>query len=240
MAFEYYATDLPGKTIYPKKFNVEIRKLTAIEQKQLFSLSQKQQKTNDEYINFIKSMVRFDNPEMTFEELYWYDVQYLLYKIRFLTYPQYPIKLSFKCECGDTIEHTLNIGDLTINEPNLEKPQTINLEKIGEVKIRNKIIADDIAVETFLEKHPDLDGNDLGTRLLLLDMCLISEGKDLETLYALTAEDAITAMDFINIEKWFTENNWGVLETVNVTCPKCKKEASRGYLLSIEDFFSIV
>ena len=93
MAFEYYAVDLPGKILYPKEFSAKIRRITPIEQKYILSLSQKQQKSNRDYIDFLKKLVAFDNPEMTFEELYWFDIQYILYKIRFTTYEKYPIKL---------------------------------------------------------------------------------------------------------------------------------------------------
>ena len=94
---QYCAIDLPGKILYDKDFTVQIRKITPIEQKYILSLSQKEQRTNKDYIAFLKQLVTFDNPQMRFEDLYWYDVQYILYKIRFITYEKYPIKLSFKC-----------------------------------------------------------------------------------------------------------------------------------------------
>ena len=112
MAHEYYAIDLPGKILYPKQFNVSIRRITPIEQKYILSLSQKEQKTSQDYLNLIKPWVKFDNPEMTFEELYWFDVQYMLYRIRFTTYEKYPLTINFICqeeECGSEIAQKLNI-----------------------------------------------------------------------------------------------------------------------------------
>ena len=94
MAHEYYAVDLPGKMLYEKEFNISNRRITPIEQKYILSLSQKQQKSNKDYVDFIKKLIQFDNPEMTFEQLYWFDVQYLLYRIRFTTYEKYPIRPS--------------------------------------------------------------------------------------------------------------------------------------------------
>ena len=101
MAFEYYAVDLPGKILYPKEFGAKIRRITPIEQKYILSLSQKQQRTNRDYISFLKKLVKFDNQEMQFEDLFWFDVQYLLYRIRFTTYEKYPIKLRFYCNEED-------------------------------------------------------------------------------------------------------------------------------------------
>lgn len=239
MAIEYQATDLPGKTAYDKEFNVQIRSITPIEQKYILSLSQKEQKTSKDYIDFLKKLIAIDNPEMQFEDLYWFDVQYLLYRIRYRTYPKYPIKLSFKCsECDKSFTHELDIGSMQIDTPdNLQK--TIILDNLGEIKIRNKTVKDDLIIDDFI-KRMKFDREDIQLRLLLLDLCLISDNKSLAELYTLAEQGEITAEDIVKIEQWFENNIWGVKEEVKVTCPDCKKEASRGYVLSIEDFFSVV
>ena len=220
---EYKATDLPGKIAYEKPFNVQIRCITPVEQKYILSLSQKEQKTAKEYMEFLKKLVQIDNPEVTFEDLYWFDVQYLLYKIRYLTYAKYPIKLAFRCdECGEEITRELEIGELQIDEPNIENNKII-LDNLGEIKIRNKIVKDDIQ-----------------TRLLLIDLCLIKGDKNLEDIYHMAEDGDITASDIIQIEKWLEDNIWGVKEELKVKCNHCGKEVSRGYMLSIEDFFSVI
>lgn len=248
MAQEYYAIDLPGKILYKKEFNIEIRKITPIEQKFIISLTQKQQKTNKDYLNFIKKLIRFDNPQMKFEELFWFDVQYILYRIRFTTYEKYPIKLSFECDnydeetnttCNKEFEQELRMGDLEIITPD-DLPNfsnIITLENLGDMPIRNKIINDDLIIEEFA-KQKDININDVQMRLLLLDLCLISETKSLAELYALAENGDITAVDIMNIEEWFTKSVWGVKEEIKIKCPKCGKEASRGYILSLEDYFS--
>lgn len=240
MSLEYKATDLPGKSLYIKEFSCSIRPITPIEQKYILSLSQKDQRSTIDYMNFLKKLVQFDNPEMTFEQMFWYDVQYLLYRIRFLTYPKYPIKLGFKCmDCGETISHELDIGRLDIKEPAPDMPRTIMLDNLGEISIRNKTVIDDLTVEEFGKKK-GIDTSDIQMRLLLLDLCLISREKTLDELYSLTENADITANDIVTIENWFADNEWGIKEEVNVKCPHCKKEASRGYMLSIEDFFSYI
>lgn len=240
MAMEYVATDLPGKSLYEQEFSVQIRKITPIEQKYILSLSQKEQKSTQDYMNFLKKLIVIDNPMVKFEDLYWYDIQYLLYRIRYITYTKYPIKLGFKCdECGTVIPHDLDIGKLNINEPeNIQR--TIMLDNLGEMAIRNKLVGDDLTIEQFAKRH-NLDINeDIQMRLLLLDLCLLSKTKSLEELYALAETGEISASDIITVEQWIEKNTWGVDENVTVTCPKCHKEASKGYLLSIEDFFSII
>lgn len=243
MAFQYKAVDLPGKILYKKHFNVSIRSVTPIEQKYIISLAQKQQKTNVDYINFIKKLVEFDNPEMTFEELYWYDVQYLLYFIRFTTYAKHPIKLTYTCleeDCNTEISENLDMGRLSIMEasdiPNLVTG--ILLENLGDTPIRQKTMGDDILIDDFMEKN-QLD-QDPQTRLLLVDLCLISNGRSLDEMWKLANDGTITAEDIITIEDWFGKTIWGVKEEITVKCPKCGKESSRGYILALEDFFSAV
>lgn len=250
MAHEYYAIDLPGKMLYEKEFNVTLRRTTPIEQKYILSLSQKQQKTSKEYIDFIKKLIEFDTPDMTFEELYWFDVQYILYRSRFVTFEKYPIKLTFYCNeyieeenkiCEEEVKHELNMGELIINTPDdiPDLTDKVTLHNLGEVKIRNKIINDDITIENFAKKAK-IDIDDPQMRLLLLDLCLISNGKTLDELWAMADDGTITAEDIFTIEEWFKKSIWGVKEEVTIKCPKCGKEASREYVLSLEDFFSIV
>lgn len=242
MAYEYYAIDLPGKSLYEKQFNIKIRRITPIEQKFILSLSDKQQKTNSDYFNFIKKLVEFDNLDMTFEELYWFDLQYILYRIRFTTYEKYPLQLVFNCEdCDEKITKKLDMGNLAImtpeDIPNLKT--SVALQNLGETKIRQKILKDDLTIDDFMKRH-NLKEDDVQVRLLLLDLCLISNGKTLEEMYSLAEQDVITASDIVAIEKWFAESAWGVKEIMDIKCPKCEKEASRVYFLRLEDFFSAI
>ena len=60
MPYETYAVDLPGKMLYDKDFIVSIRKITPIEQKFIISLGQKQQRSNKDYIDFIRKLIIFN------------------------------------------------------------------------------------------------------------------------------------------------------------------------------------
>ena len=251
MAHEFYAIDLPGKMLYKKPFNISIRRITPIEQRYIISLSQKEQVSEKEYVDFLKKLIQFDNPEMTFEDLFYYDFQYILYRIRFTTYPKYPIKLKFVCRgkifdendkeipCETEIKQDLDMGKLIINTPD-DLPNlrtTIDLENLGTTPIRQKIMGDDSVISSFAEKN-SIDINDIQMRLLLLDLCLISNDKSLEEMWKLAEEGIITTSDILEIEKWFGETNWGVKEEMIIKCPKCGKEESRGYYLTLDDFFS--
>ena len=249
MPHEYYAVDLPGKILYDKDFEVKIRKITPIEQKYIISLGQKQQKTNQDYIDFIRQLVVFNKEDIKLEDLFWFDVQYLLYRIRFTTYAKYQIKLSFKCRVtkeygtrfNNTVTEKLDMGNLIINTPddNPNYTTTITLTNFGESKIRNKILNDDVEIDRVIKKLK-LDADDQQTRLLLLDLCLISNGRTLDEMYELAENGMITAEDIIEIENWFVNNIWGVKEEIMIKCPECGKEESREFSLALEDFFSAV
>ena len=140
-------------------------------------------------------------------------------------------------ECGENFTQDIDIGSLQIDEPSGTK--TLLLENLGETPIRNKTVGDDLVIETFIKKNK-LDVDDMQIRLLLVDLCLISNGRSLDEMYSLAEKGEITATDIIKIEQWIEKNVWGVNETIVTKCNHCKKEASRGYSLSIEDFFSVV
>lgn len=249
MSQETYAVDLPGKILYDKEFEVDIRKITPIEQKYIISLGQKQQRSNKDYLEFIRKLIVFNREDVKLEDLFWFDVQYLLYRIRFTTYTKYPIKLKFKClgtredgsVCTQEITKELDMGNLVINTPddNPNRTDTITLDNLGETKIRNKILGDDIEIDKMLKKL-NIDEDDAQMRLLMLDLCLISNGKSLEEMYKLAENGTITAEDIVGIEKWFVDNVWGVKEELTIKCPICGKEESRAYALHLEDFFSAI
>lgn len=238
----YTAIDIPGKILYKKEFNASIRSITPIEQKYIISLSSKQQRTNQDYINFLKKLVAFDNSEMTFEELYWFDVQYILYRIRFMTYSTRPIELEYTCDndgCDEKFKTSLDLGKvITLEASDIEGLVTgIHLDNLGDCPIRQKVMGDDVAIDNLL-KAKGFDPDDLSMRTLALDLCLISNGRTLEEMWELANDGVITANDILNIEDWFSKTIWGVKEELLVKCPKCGKESSRGYMLALEDFFS--
>lgn len=247
MSQETYAVDLPGKILYDKDFSVSIRKITPIEQKYIISLGQKQQRSNKDYIEFLRKLVIFNKEDVKLEDLFWFDVQYLLYRIRFTTYAKYPIQLTFKClgvredglPCTQEIKKALDMGNLIINTPddNPNRTDKITLTNFGETKIRNKILGDDIEIEKMFKKL-GLKDDDQQMRLLLLDLCLIANGRTLDEMYDLADKGMITAEDIVEIEKWFLNNVWGVKEEMMIQCPTCGKEESREYTLALEDFFS--
>ena len=243
---QYMAVDLPGQMLYEKEFSVKIRKITPIEQKYIISLSTKEQRTSKDYLDFLKKLIVISDPEVQFEDLFYFDLRYILYRIHFVTYSAHPFKLEFVCgketdagQCNQKIIKELNANELVIHTPDdlPELIDTIELENLGTLHIRNKILRDDITIENFIRTNK-LDPNDLQINILLLDLCAISVDRDIKELYAAACTGELTVEDIIKIEDWINNTVWGVDETVNIKCPVCGMEESREYFLSLEDFFS--
>ena len=136
----------------------------------------------------------------------------------------------------------LNIGDIVPSEASdIEGLTTgIHLDNLGDTHIRQKTMGDDLVIDEFLKNHKEIADDDLQMRLLLLDLCLISNGRSLDEMWSLAEDGTLTAEDMMKIEDWFGKTIWGVKEEVNVKCPKCGKESSRAYVLALEDFFSAI
>lgn len=240
---EYFAVDLPGKSLYNIDFSTEVRKITPIEMKFANSLFQKQQIQPQEYIDFYKKMIRFTNPEMTFEKLFWFDFQYILYQIRFRTFKNYPIKLVLNCkneECEKEFTQPLDIGALQILEPSdLPNFKTkIELDNLGSVTIRNKTMQDDVDIYNFAKAHK-IDITQLENVIFMADLCAIANEYTLEELYKFAEDGTLTAEDILKIEDWIKNSIWGVKEEFLAKCPFCGKEEPRRYSLTLGDYFSV-
>ena len=127
----------------------------------------------------------------------------------------------FKCDaedCDEEIKVNLNIGDIIPSEASdIEGLVTgIHLDNLGDTYIRQKTMGDDLAIDAFLKKHPEIANDDLQMRLLLLDLCLISNGRSLDEMWSLAEDGTLTAEDMMKIEEWFGNTVWGVKEAQNV------------------------
>ena len=244
---EHYALDLPGKSLYKVPFNLKVRKITPIEVKYLESLFKKQQFSIGEYIDFVKKLIEIDNEEMKFEDLFWLDLQYILYQIRYRTFPNFPIRLYFVCTgvnedgtyCKKEFSQPLDIGTLPILEPSdIEGFSTeLVLDNLGKVHIHNKRVRDDIDMIEFAKQH-EMDINDPETLLFLTELFSVDE-YGYEDMYKFAEDGTLTAEDMLKIEDKIMTNVWGIREQITIKCPVCGKEESRPYMLRLGDYFSV-
>lgn len=235
---EYYNIDLPGKDLYPEGVKVEIKKITPFEQKKFFSLMSNAEEADMSKIlvNFLKSLVRCEGVE--FEDLYYNDLQFILYQVRAVTYKLFPLKIYTNCEhCGEKISVPVDVTKLEITGAPEGLTKTILLDNHGEVPIRPKKIKDDVAIDNFL-KSQGLEVTDLAMRILVMDLLLLSDWQPLPELWNLAMMGDITVEDTVRIEQYLSDSLWGVKEEVKDVCRHCNKEVVVSYQLDAADFFS--
>jgi hypothetical protein len=235
---EYYKITLPGEKLYPEGTLVEIKKITPFEQKKFFSdmMVAEESEKNSVMIDFVKTLVRCTG--INFEDIYYPDLQFILYQIRTATYKLFPLKFYYTCEgCKQKQTVTIDTEKLEITEPPADMPTTILLDNHGEVAIRYKTIADDKRIDNFL-KSKGLKSDDILMRVLVMDMLLLDRWQPLEETWNLATIGDITAQDTTRIENFIGQNAWGVKEEVTCKCQKCGKEVAVSYNMDPADFFS--
>ena len=236
MTPEYYKVNVPGEHLYDLEDGIQVRKITPIEQKRLVSILIRDEKDHTiEIIRFINTLIKGIDPN----ELYWPDYYYLLYQMRLVTYKMFPIEFVCECpDCGEKQKVQLDVPQLEIDEvPDTYKKNTkLYLENFGEVPFRYKKVKDDIMIAEFMKAH-NIAEDDIAMIQLLYDLCLLSDWKPLEELWALAETGEITMQDIVVLEDFMTKCMWGVKEELKYTCRKCGKEVASSYEMQLADFF---
>lgn len=235
MAIEYYEVHVPGEQLYNLPETLKVRKITPIEQKRLLTLIGGDDTTSKDLLQYINQLITGIDPY----ELYWPDYYYLLYNMRVVTYNKYPLEAKFTCpKCGNVEKVKINIGELetTPVSEELLKGATVELENFGSVPVRYKKVKDDVLIEDFIKKE-SLDADDVNIRILLADLCLLTEWKSLKELWDYANSGEITVQDTIAVESFFERSTWGIKEEVKYTCKACKEEVSNAFSMQLETFF---
>lgn len=236
MTPEYYKVSVPGENLYDLVEPIQIRKITPIEQKRLVGiLIDEDNNHTKEIVGFINGLIKGIDPY----ELYWPDYYFLLYQMRLVTYKMFPIEFIITCpHCGEKQTVQLDVQSLQIDEvPECyKKDSKIFLENFGEVPFRYKKVKDDIIVSDFMKAHK-IKEEDIALTNLVYDLCLLSDWKPLEELWALAETGEITMQDIIVVEDFLAKCMWGVKEECKFNCRKCGEEVSSAYDMQLEDFF---
>jgi hypothetical protein len=175
-------------------------------------------------------------------------LQYILYQIRYRTFPNFPIRIVATCtgtlkdgeRCEKEFSQPLDIGSLDIYEPkDIEGFTTeFTLENLGKVHLHNKRVGDDLMIAEFAKQHNLNVVDDPSTLIFLSELSAIDE-YSLEDMYKYAEDGTLTAEDILRIEDWIAKNIWGVKEIITIKCPICGKEESRQYTLRLDDYFSV-
>lgn len=236
---EYYDVHVPGEKLYPEGTTIKVKKVTPFEQKRFFSLMSmaEEHETSKVLLDFLRGLVVCEG--VSFDDLYFFDLQYLLYQIRAVTYKLFPLKVYTNCDqCGEKISITIEPTELEIIELPEVVQKTVLLDNHGEIPIRPKKLKDDAVIDGFL-KAQGFEVTDLAMRIMVMDLLTLSDWQPLPELWNMAQMGDITVEDTIRIEQYLSNTVWGVKEEVKQVCRHCGKEVVVSYQLDAADFFSV-
>lgn len=236
---EYYDVHVPGEKLYPEGTTIKVKKVTPFEQKRFFSLMSmaEEHETSKVLLDFLRGLVICEG--VSFDDLYFFDLQYLLYQIRAVTYKLFPLKVYTNCDqCGEKISITIEPTELEIIELPEVVQKTVLLDNHGEIPIRPKKLKDDAVIDGFL-KAQGFEVTDLAMRIMVMDLLTLSDWQPLPELWNMAQMGDITVEDTIRIEQYLSNTVWGVKEEVKQVCRHCGKEVVVSYQLDAADFFSV-
>lgn len=236
---EFYEVHVPGERLYPEGTTIKVKKVTPFEQKRFFSLmsTAEEHETSKVLLDFLRGLVVCEG--VSFDDLYFFDLQYLLYQIRAVTYKLFPLKVYTNCDqCGEKLSITIEPTELEIIELPEVIQKTVLLDNHGEIPIRPKKLKDDAVIDGFL-KAQGFEVTDLAMRIMVMDLLTLSDWQPLPELWNMAQMGDITVEDTIRIEQYLSNTVWGVKEEVKQVCRHCGKEVVVSYQLDAADFFSV-
>lgn len=172
------------------------------------------------------------------------DYQYLLHKLRVVTYgPDYKVTLTCPY-CGKKIEDTLNLDELEIFEytPDIDKKMFITLPKTGhklELKFQTPRDLDRIEKRrTEMEKEfPDMEGDPT----LILTLVSVVKTIDGDPINPFTAEEFFKKLpmrdtNYILKKASEIQDSIGINTSVEFTCESCGRKIVTPFRITSEFF----
>lgn len=220
-----------GGLIYDKKVDpvIELRSMTARDEMKRLSPSAAQFKT---LANLIEGCM-LEKPAVSVYDMALGDYEYLLHKLRIVTYGD-EYKMVLNCpSCGEQIEPIAHLEQLEVRGVDIEefeKLRSFTLPRSGKlitIKIKTPRILDEITLKTkeMTRKFKDaeIDFSELVSLKEIIDTI------DGEKLSDSALEQCITklpAADMLKIQNMSAalDNCFGLNNTITVDCPRCGKE----------------
>lgn len=220
-------TQIPGYPLY-KDMGLEqefrVRAMTTLEEKIRLS---------SPGFNTLARVIQnclVNNKNFDVRDLKLFDFQYLMYKVRIVTYgPGYPVTITCP-HCNRAFDKTFDLSTLNVNEVPVDFTEPI---KIGPLPVSKDVLecrmltARDyielpLESEEFLKKYPEYEGDPE----FILDLCrrVISvNGKEIPNLR--TYLETMHARDYQYFSSKFLEvtNSFGIDTVIQVECPHCHK-----------------
>lgn len=172
-----------------------------------------------------------NNKEFDVRDLKIFDFQYLMYKVRIVTYGAgYPVRITCP-SCSRQYDHTVNLSELNVTEvpSDLKEPFKIGPLPVSKDVLECKMLTVRDYIELpdecndFLKRYPAYDGDPE----FILDLCrrvLRVNGKELPNLR--TYMETMHARDYQYFSNEYLKltNAYGIDTVIEVECPHCKKK----------------
>jgi hypothetical protein len=236
---EEYTLPSLGK-VYKQKVNpvVKIRSMTTIEEMKRLSPSERAYKNLCDIID--DCLV--EKPGISAYDLCIGDYQYLLHRLRVVTYgPKYPIQ-SVCPACGNINKHDINLDDLEVSEysDEYEKYLNVTLPDCGKnitLRLQTPRMLDDIKrrVDDLKAKSPDLKGEPafLFTLESLIDKI---DGQNLDAIKLSAFVRGLKMKDANYILKSVSKLDIGVQTNLDLQCNSCKLKYKTPFPITGEFF----
>ena len=201
---------------------------------QPMSLADEENLSNQSYIKngtvFTKLLSNCVLSNINVKKLLPYDVYYLIYALRRITYGD-DYKFDITCpECGKKFEYVLNVSDVSFDELDKDldiKPEATIKLPVSKytVRIRYSQIGDEEEVYRLSKIPQNEDRGDLILNYVARTMEIIDDDgepllpKDYPDFY-----EALPGRDRVEISKHFEKIDNLTIPTVTAVCPKCGNE----------------
>lgn len=236
--------ELPSKgEIYDVKVNphVELRSMSARDEMKRLAPSTTQFKTLADIIE--NCMI--EKPAIHVYDMCLGDYEFLLHKLRIVTYGG-KYKMLLACPfCGETNDITFNLEDLELKEFDINKYnelRTIILPRSGHtvsIKFQTPRMLDEqeLKVREMKKKYKDAD-IDFGTLVLLSSIIDTVDGVKLDPLKMESFVEKLPALDMAKILNNLDEINKsiGIDTKIQVPCPVCDNEINAFFRFGPEFF----
>lgn len=218
---------LPSKgKLYSKDINpnIKLRSMTTLEEKKRLSHSDSGYKILSEIID---DCTVDNKPEISSYDMILGDYQYLLYKLRTVTYgPDY--KVDIRCPyCGEAHSEVINLDDLEVKEysEDIDKLLQITLprsKKLVKLNILTPRMLDKIneRAKEIRKKSPDIEGD---PKLVLWLEAVINtvDGEVLSPAKLTKFVEQLPMADVNYINKSLDKIKLGIMAEVQTVCPIC-------------------
>lgn len=230
MVAESVLVELPGDKLYPEECRIQTFTYSdAI----AISLLRKTQDVRKLFEVLDRRM------NLNVQDLTLQDFWFILYWHRINSYSSFPIKLPWTCHhCKTKNYDELRGSDLIIEDldPEYHHGITLNFNSVGPVKLRLKLVKDEIESERYL-RDQGLKDQDFALEETL-DACMLEpNGGNLSERISLLQE--MNSDDHFLLKAFESEFNYGVQKYSKFTCENesCKEVVKVHYEFDLTNFF---